>query len=182
MGCCGSKYKHLEEPKPEPEPKFDPGAPSWEMALYRAKDLSDEQVDHWAMRYMLVLHQLFQVFEDIGRKPTSYMIELVCSDAYWATFHDCMGQQSRYAKERERCCDMIRLLVTYRPKTTNVLLHFAVLDLKDIPTIKFVLESSTLKNIDEQLLAEAKFSLNDKRISKLLERWKAKHDNASKST
>jgi len=179
MGCCNSTYDRLQEPEPRPEPKFDKGASSWNLALYRAKDLSDEQIDYWASRRMRVLHQMFERFEEIERKPTPCMIELACSRKYWSTFNTCMIQQSMYGREIERCCRMIRVLVTYNHDAANDLLHRAVKELQDIKTIKFILQNPYLKDIDEEILAYAKFSSRDKRISQLLEKWKAQHDNAS---
>lgn len=179
MGCCESTYDRMEEPELPPEPAFDPGAETWSVALYRAKDLSEEQIDHWAGRERCDLEKLFQVFEQIERKPTPFMIELLCCEPNWDRFKNRLIFQHVDQKARERCLDAVPLFLKYAPKRTSSLLHAAVHTLQDIPTIEMILKSPHLKSIDEQLLAEAKFEIKNKRISKLLEAWKAKHDNAS---
>lgn len=149
-----------------PEPPFDKGATTWKLALYNAKDLNDEQIKYWVRRNYTEAHTMFEVFEDIGRKPTSYMKELAQSMTYWKAY-----ENSKFHHEHEQCCAMIRLIATYAPQMTNRLLGDAVQDLQDIPTVEFILKSPALDSIEPELLANAKFTPGQEQIFQLLEQW-----------
>jgi hypothetical protein len=164
MGCCQSTYE------PVPEPLFVKGATTWKLALYNAKDLSDEQIKYWVRHNYTEAHKMFEVFKNVGREPTSYMKELAQSMTYWKSY-----ENSKLNQRHERCCAMIRLIATYAPQMTNRLLGDAVMTLQDIPTIEFILKSPRLEFIDKETLAYAKFTPGLERISTILEEWNAKH-------
>jgi len=168
--CQKNKYEATDS---DSESSSHNGPTSWYAALYNAKDLTDEQVYFWVSGYTESVHEMFQAFEEIGRKPTSEMKEIVRSDKYWRSYRRTrQGKQCSCQKETARERAMVRVLAKYARKKKNQLLKDAVERLQDVESVRFILENARLKSIDDHILGYAKFTPGLEDISQLLENAK----------